>query len=113
MSMRVGKNHMESTWRDAAECVGSGVPYASLRPAASNAGAAPLVPCPCFIAFNLFDALRIFMIVLFDTSNYGNIFVSVYGFIYRFYLSMYIVFVISSFSKVKENLCFILGFILN
>ena len=53
------------------------------------------------------------MIVLFDTSNYGNIFVIVYGFIYRFYLSMYVVFAISGFSKVKENLCFILGFILN
>ena len=45
------------------------------------------------------------MMVLFDASNYENIFVIVYGFIYRFYLPMYVVFVISSFSKVKENLC--------
>ena len=33
---------------DAAGRAGSGVPRASLRPAASDAGAAPLVPRPCF-----------------------------------------------------------------
>ena len=36
------------TRRDAAGRAGSGVPRASPRPAASDAGAAPLVPRPCF-----------------------------------------------------------------
>ena len=39
------------TRRDAAGCVGSGVPHASPHPTASDAGAAPLVPRPCFTKF--------------------------------------------------------------
>ena len=38
------------TRRDAARRAGSGVPRDSPHPAASNAGAAPLVPRPCFTA---------------------------------------------------------------
>ena len=38
----------KTTWHDVAGCAGSGVPCASPRPAASDAGAAPLVPHPCF-----------------------------------------------------------------
>ena len=48
--MRVGEKHVESMWHDAARRAGSGIPCASLRPAASDGSAAPLVPCPCFIA---------------------------------------------------------------
>ena len=47
-SARVGENHVGSTWPDAAGRAGSGVPCASPRPAASDAGAAPPVPRPCF-----------------------------------------------------------------
>ena len=39
------------TRRDAAGCVGSSVPHASPHPTASDAGAAPLVPRPCFTKF--------------------------------------------------------------
>ena len=45
---------MESTWHDAARRVGSSIPGASPRPAASNAGAAPLVPRPGFIGFSAY-----------------------------------------------------------
>ena len=48
----VGKKHVESTWHDADGRAGSGVPCASPRPTASDAGAAPLVPHPFFIALN-------------------------------------------------------------
>ena len=43
-SARIGENHVGSTWHDAAGRAGSGVPCASPCPAASDAGAAPLVP---------------------------------------------------------------------
>ena len=50
-SARVGFKKMKATWRDAAGCAGSGVPHMSQHPAASDAGAAPLVPRPCFTKF--------------------------------------------------------------
>ena len=49
-SARVGENHVGSTWPDAAGRAGSGVPCASPRPAASDAGTTPPVPRPCFPA---------------------------------------------------------------
>ena len=61
---RVGPNRLASvkttwdprgpTWLDTAGRAGSDVPCASPRPAASDAGAAPPVPRPCFPGFSHF-----------------------------------------------------------
>ena len=49
-SARVGFKKKKDTWHDAAGRAGSGFPRASPCPTASDAGAAPLVPRPCFTA---------------------------------------------------------------
>ena len=55
-SAQIGPSRLKTrgihvAWRrDAAGRVGNGIPSASLRPTASDAGAAPLVPHRCFIA---------------------------------------------------------------
>ena len=48
-SAKITWNPRGTTRRDAVGRSGSGVPCATLRPAASDAGAAPLVPRPCFL----------------------------------------------------------------
>ena len=50
-STRVGFKKMKATWHDAAGRAGSGVPRVLPRPTASDAGAAPLVPRPCFTGY--------------------------------------------------------------
>ena len=52
-SARVGLKKTNAKWHDVAGRAGSGVPCASPRPAALNAGTAPLVPRPCFTVVRL------------------------------------------------------------